>query len=71
VTRAARRVPELLLRAKVAVTPVATEDGTVYRARLVGLSETRARDACKQLTEKRVACIALSPKDLSPKSDAS
>lgn len=71
VTRAARWVPDLLLQAKVAVTPVTTEEGTIYRARLVGLSETRARDACKRLAEKRVSCIALSPRDLSTASDAS
>ena len=70
-TRAARWVPDLLLQAKVAVTPVTTEEGTIYRARLVGLSETRARDACKRLAEKRGSCIALSPRDPSTASAAS
>lgn len=61
VTQAARRVPDLLMRAKVSVFPVETDNGTVFRARLIGLSEQRARSACEQLTQKKVSCVTVPP----------
>jgi D-alanyl-D-alanine carboxypeptidase len=38
--------------------------GKMYRARLVGLTEARARETCRALAKSRVACVAMPPKQL-------
>jgi D-alanyl-D-alanine carboxypeptidase len=58
VTRAARAVPSLL-RSKVAIVPDEGEDGKVYRARMVGLTEASARGSCAQLQKRNIACIVV------------
>ena len=63
VTRAARNAPDLLLRTRIVIEPVKEKDGTIYRARLVGLTETRAREACATLAAKRIGCVAVPPGD--------
>jgi len=35
--------------------------GTLYRARVVGLAETQARDACKTLSREHMPCVVLAP----------
>ena len=63
VTRAARAVP-LLTTKQVTVVPDEGEVGRVYRARLVGLSESLARSSCVQLQQKKIACVVV-PSDAS------
>ncbi|WP_020592706.1 D-alanyl-D-alanine carboxypeptidase family protein [Kiloniella laminariae] len=36
-------------------------DGSLYRARLKGLDEVAARNACRELKEKRMSCVAVPP----------
>ncbi|MEE9250601.1 MAG: D-alanyl-D-alanine carboxypeptidase family protein [Alphaproteobacteria bacterium] len=61
VTQAAAKAPRLLGSAKVAVIPVKEDGVTIYRARLTGLSEERARRACSLLKRKRVSCLTVPP----------
>lgn len=53
----------LLADAEATVVPHKTGTGTLYRARLLGLTEDTARDACKRLLAKKKSCQILSPKD--------
>ena len=61
VTRAASRAPRLLGSAKPAINPVKQDGVTIYRARLTGLSEERARRACGLLGSKKISCVTVSP----------
>ena len=60
--RDARKFGIKLLSDKQAFT-VQVQKGSevVYRARFSGFSEDAARAACRQLTQKGVGCVALSP----------
>jgi D-alanyl-D-alanine carboxypeptidase len=58
VTRAARLVPALLGQ-RVSIYRSLDSRGTVYRARLVGLSESKARRSCRALVLKKVSCVVL------------
>ncbi len=58
ITRAARAVPDLLR------TPVSIESQThgrsnLYHARLVGLSEAKARRSCTKLISKNIGCVVV------------
>lgn len=59
--RAARRLPKLLNRMKVIIHPITEGNATVYRARLMGLSESLARNACLQLQKEDMRCVAVPP----------
>ena len=61
VTRAARNAPALLPRSRFYVQPVKSENGILYRARIIGLDAIRARAACKILRKKKLVCEALPP----------
>ena len=52
-------IPGIVARAKAVVVPVELGDGGLYRARLVGVSESDARRACRILTRKRLDCDAV------------
>lgn len=52
---------ETLSVAKAAVTGVKQARGTLYRARLIGLSKETAMQACEKLGHGRGSCIVLSP----------
>lgn len=54
-------MPELLHKASSKVLAVTTGSGTIYRARLVGLSEQDARAACRSLQGKGRPCLTLPP----------
>lgn len=58
-TRAARNAPRLLSRGKVSIDSAGQGGGTVYRARLMGLSESRARKACEVLAAKDFDCLTI------------
>ena len=57
--RAADRYPALLGNARLAIIPVERNGERFYRARLLGLTEDRARRACKQLKQLRMPCLAV------------
>lgn len=63
VKKAAKAVPTLTT-SRITVVPDEGEQGRVYRARLVGLSETLARASCVQLQQKKINCIVV-PSDVS------
>jgi D-alanyl-D-alanine carboxypeptidase len=56
---AATRAPDLLSEARVLVTDIRGQRGRIYRARLIGLSETGARDACTRLKAAKVDCLVV------------
>ncbi|MEE8334194.1 MAG: D-alanyl-D-alanine carboxypeptidase family protein [Alphaproteobacteria bacterium] len=56
--RAARLAP-VLGGARISVTPFLSGSDRLFRAQLVGLSETRADAACKTLKRKNVTCVAI------------
>ena len=58
-TRAVRVASKLLSHTKVAVDTVTDDGTTVYRARLVGLTEIRARKACAVLSSKKLECLTV------------
>jgi len=58
---ARRQVPDLLADAETLVMAVETDDGPLYRARLMGLGPDGAVMACRRLTRAGTACIPLAP----------
>ena len=61
VTRAAGRAFRLLRKARVAIIRVNQDGGIRYQARLTGLSEQRAKHACRVLAGKKIDCVTVSP----------
>ena len=64
VTKAARQVPQILMRTRVAILPIEKNEALLYRARMVGLSESKARTACKLLRRKNMPCMPIPPAKL-------
>jgi len=56
---AATRAPELLGDARVLVTDIRGQRGRIYRARLIGLSESGARNAGDRLKAANVDCLVV------------
>lgn len=56
---AARKAPTLLAGLDPQVNPVKSGKRTLYRAWLVGLSESQARTACRQLEKARQDCLVV------------
>ncbi len=56
---AAKREPDLLGNARVLITYIRGKRGRIYRARLIGLSEAGARDACSRLKAAKVDCLVV------------
>lgn len=54
-------IPQILTAARPTVMEVATDSATIYRARLTGLTEAQARQACRHLHEQLTACLAVRP----------
>ncbi len=61
ITRAALKAPRLLRRGRVTILPVKKNGATLYRARVIGLSKSRARRACKYLRRKHITCNPVRP----------
>jgi D-alanyl-D-alanine carboxypeptidase len=57
-TRAARVVPGLM-RTRLSITTSKGRRKTIYRARLLGMSERKARRACARLKRKKMDCLVL------------
>lgn len=56
---AAVQLPQLLSDASIAITNVKGQNGKIYRARLLGMSEGDARTACQQLKALRTDCLVV------------
>ena len=53
------RLPEMLSDASVAITNVKGQNGKIYRARLLGMSEGHARTTCRQLKALSTDCLVV------------
>lgn len=62
--KAARQLRKVTRKVEVMVAPTRQGDDMIYRARLVGLSESSANKACRQLRRKKVNCIPVPPSQL-------
>lgn len=56
---AAERLPEVLAGTRIMVPQIQSERGRLYRARLMGLSETKARKACLRLRSLEIDCLVV------------
>ena len=56
---AAVRLPDMLSEANVAITNVRGQNGKIYRARLLGMSQSQARNACRQLKALKTDCLVV------------
>ncbi len=57
--KAAERLPELLKDSRVTITHIKGKRGRIYRSRLTGLTEAKARAACRSLAMKNVDCLVI------------
>jgi D-alanyl-D-alanine carboxypeptidase len=57
--KAAERLPELLEDSRVTITHIKGKRGRIYRSRLTGLTEAKARAACRSLAKKKVDCLVI------------
>jgi D-alanyl-D-alanine carboxypeptidase len=57
--KAAERLPELLEDSQVTITHIKGKRGRIYRSRLTGLTEAKARAACRSLAKKKVDCLVI------------
>ncbi len=60
-TQAVRQVPEILKTSKPVISQIVVGDGQLYRARLTGLTESTAREACRQLEALQQGCLVIPP----------
>ena len=59
--KAAATLPDLLDDAEVSVVAGRQRGSTTYRARLLGLDESGARDACRALKARKLSCVVVPP----------
>jgi len=59
---ASQRLDMIGRTARLVIAPFKTEAGQLYRARLTGLTEAKARHACRQLSAQRISCVPVAPK---------
>ncbi len=59
--QAMRTASGLLTAARVVISEVGATSGTMYRARIVGVSSKRAKDACSLLISRQMKCFVLNP----------
>jgi D-alanyl-D-alanine carboxypeptidase len=57
--KVAQRFPDLLGETLIMTPTIKGRRGDIYRARLMGLSEERARNACKRLRSARIDCLVV------------
>ena len=62
--RASKKLDMIGRSARLVIAPFETNGKRLYRAQLAGISEAKARQACRQLKTFKVACVAMSPKAL-------
>jgi D-alanyl-D-alanine carboxypeptidase len=54
-------LPEILVLTKTVIRQVNANGNQLYRAQLIGLTELRAREACRMLKSKQQSCIVVPP----------
>ena len=54
-------LPEILVSTKTVIRQVNANGSQLYRAQLIGLTELRAREACRMLKSKQQSCIVVPP----------
>ncbi len=59
---ATRLAPVLLIEASVHILPIDGRVGSLYRARLFGLTGPNARTACRRLESKKMDCMVVAPR---------
>jgi D-alanyl-D-alanine carboxypeptidase len=59
--RAIKAAPKALQADKVSIEANPDDSGKLFRARVAGLTEQEARDACRQLHRKKFTCQAIAP----------
>lgn len=60
-TTTAKKLAGLLPRGRVSVLPMKANKGTLYRARIMGITEDQARQACKRLAKDKGTCQLVQP----------
>ena len=60
--KASQRLDMIGRTARLVIAPFKTKSGQLYRARLTGLTEAKARQACRQLSAQRISCVPVAPK---------
>ena len=60
---AAEMLPEVLAGTRMVIPQVQSDRGPLYRARLMGLSETKARKACLRLRSLDIDCLVVQARD--------
>ena len=64
--KAITRIPKLTRKTRASISPFMAGDTLMYRARLIGLSSGAAKKACKRLERRRIPCVAIASKKLTP-----
>ena len=64
--KAITRIPKLTRKTRASISPFMAGDTLMYRARLIGLSSDAAKKACKRLERRRIPCVAIASKRLTP-----
>lgn len=64
VISAAKRLPGFFDSTRPTVSQVNSDKGRLYRARLTGLTENRAREACQELKALSLACVVVPPLEM-------
>ena len=63
--KAIARIPKLTANTRVSISPYSAGETLMYRARLIGLSDSSAKKACKRLERRRIPCVAIPADGLS------
>ena len=63
IQEAVEAIPSMPKSARAVVDRAFGDSRRLYRARLVGISEWLARDACRKLILKQFVCVPIPPKD--------
>ena len=64
--KAITSIPKLTRKTRASISPFMAGDTLMYRARLIGLSSGAAKKACKRLERRRIPCVAIASKKLTP-----
>ena len=67
--KAIGRIPNLTATTRVSIAPFSSGETLMYRARLIGLSDSAAKTACKRLERRKIPCVTIPPDQLNSRSD--
>ncbi|MBF0305183.1 MAG: D-alanyl-D-alanine carboxypeptidase [Alphaproteobacteria bacterium] len=60
--KVSRQYGHLIGEGEIRIEPVRSAKGTIYRARILGLSETKARNTCKRMERAKQTCQVVTPR---------